>query len=151
MQSLDVHEPGMPDLQFVLMVIALCASDLPSLNVPEPIRDRIFDRCRALVNNGPPPSRHEDRVLDLRAGTDMTLEAEIARLTWDHPPGEPSRPSTPTALPLIERLQRLYPEPPAMPDRGGQAWPARASLPPAPFRTLRKFRRTHPRFAVTAP
>lgn len=133
MQSLDVHEPGMPDLQFVLMVIALCTSGLPSLNIPEPTRDRIFDRCWALINNGPPPSRREDRVLDLRAGTDVTLEAMvatiravlseagIARLTWDHPPSEPSRPSTPAALPLIERLQRLYPEPPDVPDRGGQA------------------------------
>jgi len=55
MQSLDVHDPGMPDLQFVLMVIALCTSGLSSLNVPEPIRDRIFDRCWALVNDGPPP------------------------------------------------------------------------------------------------
>lgn len=133
MQSLDVHEPGMPDLQFVLMVIALCTSGLPSLNVSEPTRDRIFDRCWALVNNGPPPSRREDRVLDLRTGTDVTLEAMvatiravlseagIARLTWDHPPSEPSRPSTPEALPLIERLQRLYPEPPDIPDRDEQA------------------------------
>lgn len=133
MQSLDVHEPGMPDLQFVLMVIALCTSGLPSLNVPEPTRDQIFDRCWALVNDGPPPSRREERVLDLRTGTDLTLEAMvttirsllsetgITRLTWDHPPSEPTRSSTPEALPLIERLQRLYPEPPDIADRGGQA------------------------------
>ena len=131
MQSLDVHDPGMPDLQFVLMVIALCTSGLPSLNVPEPTRDRIFDRCWALVNDGPPPVRREERVLDLRTGTEVTLEAMvatirgvlseagIARLTWDHPPSEPSRPSTPEALPLIERLQRLYPEPPDIADREG--------------------------------
>nr|MBI3612374.1 hypothetical protein [Nitrospirota bacterium] len=123
----------MPDLQFVLMVIALCTSDLPSLNVPEPTRDRIFDRCWALVNDGPPPARRDDRVLDLRAGTNVTLdamvatirdllgEAGIARLTWDHPPSEPSRPSPPEARPLIERLQRLYPEPPDVTNRGGQA------------------------------
>lgn len=133
MQSLDVHEPGMPDLQFVLMVIALCTSGLPSLNVPERTRDQIFDRCWALVNDGPPPSRREERVLDLRTGTDLTLEAMvttirsllsetgITRLTWDHPPSEPTRSSTPEALPLIERLQRLYPEPPDIADRGGQA------------------------------
>lgn len=133
MQSLDVHEPGMPDLQFVLMVIALCTSGLPSLNVPEPTRDQIFNRCWALVNDGPPPSRREERVIDLRTGTDLTLEAMvttirsllsetgITRLTWDHPPSEPTRSSTPEALPLIERLQRLYPEPPDIADRGGQA------------------------------
>lgn len=133
MQSLDVDDPGMPDLQFVLMVIALCTSGLASLNVPEPIRDKIFDRCWALVNDGPPPSRREERVLDLRTGTDVTLEAMvttirsllgeagIARLTWDHPPSDPTRSSTPEALPLIERLQRLYPEPPDIADRGGQA------------------------------
>ncbi len=128
MQSLDVHRPGMPDLQFVLMVVALCTSGLPSLNVPEALRETIFDRCWALVNNGPPPTRREDRVLDLRQGTEVTLEAlvEIIRsllteagittLTWDHPPSEPTRPSTPEAFPLIERLERLYPEPPDIAD-----------------------------------
>ncbi len=133
MQTLDVHEPNMPDLQFVLMVVALCTSGLPSLNIPDSLRERIFDRCWALVNDGPPPSKREERVLDLRSGTEVTLEAMvttirgllgeagISRLTWDHPPSEPTRPSTPEALPLVERLQRLYPEPPDIADRGSKA------------------------------
>ncbi|MBI4401970.1 MAG: hypothetical protein HY581_10090 [Nitrospirae bacterium] len=133
MQSLDIHRPGMPDLQFVLMVIALCTSRLSSLNVPESLRTTIFDRCWSLVNDTPPPSQPEERVLDLRAGTEVTLgamvetirgllgEAGITVLTWDHPPSEPTRTSTPEALPLIERLQKLYPEPPDIPDRGGSA------------------------------
>ncbi|MBM4124159.1 MAG: hypothetical protein FJ246_04265 [Nitrospira sp.] len=131
MQSLDVHRPGMPDLQFVLLVVALCTARLPSLNVPEPLRETIFDRCWALINDGPPPTTPEERVLDLRSGTELTLdamaetirglltEAGIATLTWTHQPSEPSRPSTPAAKPLIERLQKLYPEPPSSPDRGG--------------------------------
>jgi hypothetical protein len=124
MQSLDVHRPNMPDLQFVLLVIALCTSRLPTLNVPESLRTTIFDRCWALINDGPPPLRDEERVVDLRFGTEVTLdamvetirslltEAGIHTLTWDHPPSEPTRSSTPEALPLIERLQKLYPEPP---------------------------------------
>ena len=132
MQSLDIHRPGMPDLQFVLLVVALCTSRLSSLNVPESLRATIFDRCWALVNDGPPPTKAEERVLDLRAGTDVTLEAMvetirsllteagITTLRWDHPPSEPTRASTPEALPLIERLQRLYPAPPDIADRGGE-------------------------------
>lgn len=121
MQSLDVRNPRMPDLQFVLFVAALCTSSLPSLNVPQELRKTIFDRCWALVNSGPPPSAPEERVLDLRGGTELTLEAlvetirgllteaGITTLTWDHPPSEPTRSSTPAALPLIERLQQLHP------------------------------------------
>ncbi len=30
MQTLDVHRPGMPDLQFVLLVTVLCTSRLTS-------------------------------------------------------------------------------------------------------------------------
>ena len=124
MQSLDIHRPGMPDLQFVLLVVALCTSRQPSLNVPESLRATIFDRCWALVNEGPPPARPEERVLDLRAGTDVALdaivetirdlltEAGITIVTWEHPVSEPTRTSTPEALPLIERLQTLYPAPP---------------------------------------
>lgn len=117
----------MPDLQFVLFVIALCTSRLPSLNVPQDLRNTIFDRCWALVNSGPPPTTPEERALDLRGGTELTLEAlmetirglfsdaGITTLTWDQPPSEPTRPSTPAVLPLIERLQQLHP-PPAEPD-----------------------------------
>ena len=133
MQSLDVHRPDMPDLQFVLLVVALCTSRLSSLNVPDSLRDTIFDRCWALVHDSPAPTRTEERVLDLRAGTDVTLEAMvetvrgllstagITTLTWDHPVSEPTQTSTPEALPLIERLQTLYPPPPDVPDRRGSA------------------------------
>ncbi|TAL09431.1 MAG: hypothetical protein EPO02_10135 [Nitrospirae bacterium] len=128
MQTLDVENSGLPDLQFVLMVLALCTSDLPSLNVPEPVRQTIFHRCWALLHDTPPPERREERVLDLRAGTDVTLEAMvetihralaehgITRLTWDHPPSEPTRATTPEALPLIDRLQKLYPAAPDVAD-----------------------------------
>lgn len=128
MQSLDVHHPGMPDLQFVLMVAALCTSNLSSLNIPEPLRTTIFERCWALVNDRPPPTRAEERVLDLRDGSEVTLEAlvetirsllteaGIHTLTWEHPPSEPTRTSTPEALPLIERLEKLYPDPPDIAD-----------------------------------
>jgi hypothetical protein len=133
MQSLDIHRPGMPDLQFVLLVVALCTSRLSSLNVPESLRATIFDRCWALVNEGPPPTRPEERVLDLRAGTDVALEAimetirgllteaGITVVTWEHPVSEPTRTSTPEALPLIERLQKLYPDPPDIENPGKPA------------------------------
>ena len=32
MQTLDIHRPGMPDLQFALLVTALCTSRLTALN-----------------------------------------------------------------------------------------------------------------------
>ncbi len=119
----------MPDLQFVLMVSALCTSGLTSLNVPPDLRDRVFDACWALVSTDPPPTNPHERVLDLRFGTDHTLEALVATirklfaeagisvLTWDHPPSDPSRPSSPEAQPLIDRLQKLYPNPPGPPDQ----------------------------------
>jgi hypothetical protein len=127
MQSLDVHRPGMPDLQFVLVVAALCTSELPTLNIPETLRTAIFDRCWALLHETTPPGRMEDRVLDLRKGSELTLEAMvvvirtmlteagITRITWSHPPSEPTRPSSPEALPLIERLQKVFPPTPAEP------------------------------------
>ena len=128
MQTLDVENHGLPDLQFVLMVLALCTSDLPTLNVPEDVRQTIFHRCWALVQEGPPPERREECVLDLREGTDVTLDAMvevirsslsahgITQLTWDHPPSEPTRQTTPEALPLVERLQKLYPASPDIAD-----------------------------------
>ena len=128
MQSLDIHRPGMPDLQFVLMVIALCTSGLSSLNVPESVRMSLFNRCWALIHDSPPPVNPQERVLDLQQGTEVTLEAMVATirstlsdagistLTWDHPPSEPTRTSTPAAEPLIDRLQKLYPDPPDIVD-----------------------------------
>jgi len=133
MQSLDINNPGMPDLQFVLFVSALCTSDLNSLNIPPAVRTVIFDRCWALVNTNPPPVLRQERVLDLRHGDELTLEAcleairsvlreaGISTITWDHPPSEPTRPSTPAAQPLIDRLQQLYPEGPDIVDPGGSS------------------------------
>jgi len=131
MQSLDVERPNLPDLQFVLMVVALCTSELPSLNIPAELRTTIFDRCWALLHDSPPPDSMQERVLDLRGGTELTLaamvevirgvlgDAGITTITWDHPPSDPTRSSSPGALPLIERLQRLYPPAPSEPDTRG--------------------------------
>jgi len=128
MQTLDVENPGLPDLQFVLMVLALCTSDLEALNVPDAVRRTVFDRCWALMHDTPPSDRKEDRVLDMRDGTELTLEAMvgvikstlaehgITQLTWDHPPSAPTRQTTPEALPLIESLGKLYPPPPDIAD-----------------------------------
>lgn len=128
MPQLDVHNPGMPDLQFVLFVSALCTSNLEHINVPPAVRTNIFDRCWALVNTEPPPADPAQRVLDLRCGTDLTLEAcvstirslladaGITRLVWDHPVSDPTRESSPAAKPLIDRLGRLYPERPDVVD-----------------------------------
>jgi hypothetical protein len=124
MQSLNIQKPGMPDLQFVLVVSALCTSGLDTLNVPEALRRRVFDACWALANTDPPPVNPRERVLDLRFGTELTLdalvatirrlfaEAGISTLTWDHAPSDSTRPSSPAAEPLIDRLQKLYPDPP---------------------------------------
>ena len=121
MQTLDIDRPDMPDLQFVLLVTALCTSRLTSFNVPEVMRVTIFNRCWTLIHESPPPGRPEERVLDLRPWTEVTVEAmvEIIRvvlteagirtLAWDHSPSESTRTSTPEALPLIERLNQLYP------------------------------------------
>ena len=77
MQTLDIHRPEMPDLQFVLLVTALCTSRLTVLNIPETLRATIFNRCWALIHENPPPRRLEDRVLDLRPWTELTVEAMI--------------------------------------------------------------------------
>lgn len=130
MPSLDVQNPGMPDLQFVLFVSALCTSNLETLNIPAELRTAIFNRCWTLMHTEPPPTNPKERVLDLREGTELTLEAcvsmirslfsgaGIATLTWDHPVSEPTHESSPAAKPLIERLGQLYPEPPDIVDPG---------------------------------
>ena len=124
MQTLDIDRPDMPDLQFALLVTALCTSRLRQCNVPEGLRTAIFNRCWSLIHDGPPPTNPDERLLDLRPWTEVTLEAMvetirrsltdagIRTLTWDHPASEPTRTSTPAAQPLIERLDQLYPPPP---------------------------------------
>ena len=123
MQTLDIQRPDMPDLQFVLLVTALSTSRLTALNIPSDVRTTIFDRCWVLIHDSPPPGKPEERVLDLRPWTEMTVEAMaetirvvlseagIHTLAWDHPPSEPTRTSTPVAQILIERLEHLYPHP----------------------------------------
>ena len=135
MQSLDVQHPGMPDLQFVLFVSALCTANLTTINVPENLRRTIFDRCWALVRTDAPPTTPSDRALDLRNGTDLTLEAcvstirtlliesGITTLIWDHPVSEPTRESSPAAIPLIDRLKQLYPDNPERVDPSNQPPP----------------------------
>ena len=136
MQTLDVDNPGLPDLQFVLMVAALCTAEIPSLNVPEDVRRVVFDRCWALLHDTPPPAEKPQRVLDLREGDDVTLEALVevirntlhdhgcATLTWDHGPSEPTRSTSPDAQPLIDRLQYwdpAHPPPVDGPSEAGRA------------------------------
>ncbi len=128
MPSLDVQNSGMPDLQFVLFVSALCTADLATCNVSPELRATIFDRCWALTHTEAPPTDPKERVLDLREGTELTLEAclstirslladvDICTLTWNHPVSEPTHQSTPEAKPLIDRLGQLYPEPPEIVD-----------------------------------
>lgn len=128
MPSLDVHNPDMPDLQFVLFVSALCTADLTTINVPLELRQTIFDRCWALIHTDDPPTHPQERVLDLRGGTELTLDAcaatirsllldaNITTLVWDHPVSEPRMNSTPQALPLVDRLGQLYPDQPTVVD-----------------------------------
>ena len=123
MQTLDIHRPEMPDLQFVLLVTALCTSRLTVLNIPSTLRTSMFDRCWALIHESPPPRRTEQRVLDLRPWTELTVEAMaetirvglteagIHTLAWDHVASEPRRASTPEAQILIDRLSHLFPHP----------------------------------------
>ncbi len=121
MQTLDIHNPDIPDLQFVLMIGALCTSDMPTLNVPEEVRRLVFDRCWAMLHDTPPPEEPTQRVLDLRQGDEVTLEAlvEVIRstltdqgydqLTWDPTPSEPTQFTSPEAQSLIDRLQHWDP------------------------------------------
>ena len=110
------------------MVLALCSSELESLNIPESLRVSLFDRCWAMLHDEPPPTQKEERVLDLREGHELSLQAMvdvirstlnergIAVLRWDHPPSPPSQKSTLEALPLVERVQLLYPASSDSPD-----------------------------------
>ncbi|MEO8339351.1 MAG: hypothetical protein ABI604_06465 [Nitrospirota bacterium] len=128
MPSLDIQNPGMPDLQFVLFVSALCTADLATCNASPALRATIFDRCWSLIHTEAPPIDPKARVLDLREGTELTLEAclstvrsllaedGIRTLTWDHPVSEPTHESTPAAKPLIDRLGQLYPDRPEIVD-----------------------------------
>ncbi len=128
MPSLDIQNPGMPDLQFVLFVSALCNAELTMMNVPAELRAALFNRCWALIHTEAPPTDPKERVLDLREGTELTLEAcqstirsllteaGIPVLIWDHPVSEPTRGSTPAAKPLIDRLGQLYPDFPEIVD-----------------------------------
>jgi hypothetical protein len=121
MQTLDLHRPDMPDLQFVLLVTALCTSRLTALNIPNALRTTIFDRCWILIHDSPPPRKLEERVLDLRPWTEMTIEAMaetirvglteagIHTLAWDHAPSQPTHISTTGAQLLIDHLEHLHP------------------------------------------
>lgn len=129
MQTLDVNNPGLPELQFVLMVVALCTSELDTLNIPVSLRKTVFDRCWALMYKTPPPNDPAQRVLDLRSGDEVALQAlvdviratlnehGISTLTWDHAPSETTQSTTPDALPLVQRLQQLYPASPDIADQ----------------------------------
>src|SRR5439155_587126 len=102
------------------------------LLLPHELQDLFKDRA-LLLDQGPPPTPPEERVLDLRASTDVALEAIVETIrgllteagitivTWEHPVSEPTRTSTPEALPLIERLQKLYPDPPDIENPGNRA------------------------------
>lgn len=117
MQRLDINHSELPDLQFVLMVAALCTAEIPTLNVPEDVRRMVFDRCWALLHDTPPPTEPHQRVLDLRQGDEVTLEALVevirgtlnehgySQMTWEHEPSEPTQSTSPDAQPLIDRLQ----------------------------------------------
>lgn len=130
MQTLDIDRPEMPELQFVLLVTALCTSGLVHCNVTEQLRNEIFDRCWILIHEDPAPTTVEERVLDLRSWTEVTLDAMgetirsmlgdagIQTLVWDHAPSVTMRMSTPASQPLIERFQQLYPAPSDLADRG---------------------------------
>jgi len=133
MQTLDLNNPGLPDLQFVLLVGALCTSEVPTLNAPEEIRRLVFERCWALLHDFPPPEDSKQRVLDLRQGDEVTLEALVeiiqrtfsehgyGQLTWDHDPSEPTQSTSPDAQPLIDRLRCWDPVDPPPVDGSAEA------------------------------
>ena len=85
MQRLDLSHSQLPDLQFVLMVLALCTSDLQTMNAPRPVREAVFNRCWALMHESPPPVNRQERVLDLKHSDEITLEAlvHVIRQTFE--------------------------------------------------------------------
>ena len=111
------------------MVAALCTADVPTLNVTEDVRRTVFDRCWALLHDTPPPAENKQRVLDLREGDAVTLDALVevirgtldehgySQLTWDHEPSDPTQSSSPDAQPLIDRLE--YWDPANLPPADG--------------------------------
>lgn len=120
MQTLNIHRSEMPDLQFVLVVTALCTSRLAALNIPETLRATIFNRCWALIHESPPPRRPEDRILDLRPWTEVTVEAMaetirwalteagISILAWEHAPSKPTQLKSTEAQAVGEQLEQLH-------------------------------------------
>jgi hypothetical protein len=62
--------------------------------------------------------RGTELTLDACAATirSLLLEANITTLVWDHPVSEPSMSSSPEALPLVDRLEKLYPDRPDIVD-----------------------------------
>lgn len=133
MQTLDIHNPGLPDLQFVLMVGALCTAEIPTMNAPEEVRSLVFDRCWALLHDTLPPEEPKQRVLDLRQGDEVTLEALVEviqrtfsdhgynQLTWEHEASEPTQPPSPEVKPLLDRLQAWDPIDPPPVDGASEA------------------------------
>src|SRR5215218_10051215 len=77
MHTLDIHRHDLPDLDFILLVSALCTSPLTELNVPAVLRTILFDRCWVLIHEGPPPEKWELRVLDLRSWNEVTVDAMV--------------------------------------------------------------------------
>ena len=122
MQTLDIHRPELSDLEFVLLVTALCTSRLTILNIPNTLRTAIFDRCWVLIHDSPPPRRAEVRVLDLQPWTELTVEAMaetircglteagIRTLMWDHAPSQSIHISRSSSI-FIDRLSHLFPHP----------------------------------------
>jgi hypothetical protein len=106
----------MPELQFVLLVTALCTSRVTTLNIPDTLRTAMFDRCWVLIHESPPPGRPEARVLDLMPWTHLAVEAMaesirdglteagIRTLTWHHRTDKPADTDTSKADIFIDRL-----------------------------------------------
>jgi hypothetical protein len=141
-QTLDIHHPEMPELQFVLLVTALCTSRLTVLNIPSTLRIAMFDRCWVLIHESPPPRRAEARVLDLRTWNELTveamaetiraglIEAGIHTLAWDHQSSTPTYLNTPDTDIFIDRLTGLNPHPSEPTDTAPGEMTEEAGLPP---------------------